>query len=59
MPFDEIFELGARGVARDFDAPVADWAGVFFVFFYFATGDFEAFAVVPERELLVHCRQEE
>lgn len=59
MPFDEVLQLGPSGVAGNFDAPVADGTGVFFVFFYFATSDFEAFAVVPGRELLVHCRQEE
>ena len=49
MPFDEVLQLGPSGVAGDFDAPVANGTGVFFVFFYFATGYFEAFAVVPGR----------
>jgi hypothetical protein len=47
LPVEEVFEFGAGGVARNFDAPVADGTGVFFVVFYFAARDLEAFTVVP------------
>lgn len=47
LPLDQVFELGARGVARDLDAPVTDGTGVFLVLLDFAPRDLEAFAVVP------------
>lgn len=51
LPVDQIFEFWAGSVARDFDAPVTDGAGVFFVFLDFPTGDLKAFAVIP----VIYC----
>ena len=47
LPILEVFELGASCITRDLDAIIAYWAGIMVIFFDLATGDFEAFAVVP------------
>lgn len=59
LPILKVFELGTSCITRDLDAIVAYRAGVIVVFFDLATGDFEAFAVVPiDRSVNRHLNEQ-
>lgn len=47
LPGNELFELGARSIARNLQTPVTDRTSVFVVFLDLAACDFETFSMVP------------
>jgi hypothetical protein len=46
-PRYQIFKLRSRGITRDLDAPVADWAGVLVFVLDFTSGNLQTLSMVP------------